>query len=139
MPNFGKVYRFRKFNINPLKLQEVLLFEIRGNGVTSIHNSKGEQKKAENPSVLLIFPFSNFHQSGHFLFISMKKLIAHPRTIIVPLFNSTKLLPSGRAIFGQSDKFLSNSLEKGYPFPKNVERVLRIDTSLFLSSHGIMN
>ena len=40
MPNFGKAYCFRKFNINPLNLQEVLLFGIGVKGIKNIHNSE---------------------------------------------------------------------------------------------------
>ena len=36
MPNFGKVYCFRKLNINSLKLQEVLLLGMGANGITSV-------------------------------------------------------------------------------------------------------
>jgi len=44
MPNFGKVHCFRKFSINSLKLKEVLLLGIGANGITTVHDPKGEQK-----------------------------------------------------------------------------------------------
>ncbi len=50
MPNFGKVFCFKKFNIKSLNLQEVLLFGINVKGMTKTHNSKREQRKANNPA-----------------------------------------------------------------------------------------
>jgi hypothetical protein len=52
MPNFGKVDSFRKFNVNSLKLQEVLLLWMGVAGVASVHGQRRQQEKAENPSPL---------------------------------------------------------------------------------------
>jgi hypothetical protein len=67
MPNFGKVFCFMKFNVNSLKLQQVLVFGIRMEGITSIHNSRGLQKKAKIMSLPSNFLFTIFHKNGHFL------------------------------------------------------------------------
>ena len=83
MPNFGKVFCFMKFNVNSLKLQEVLVSGIRMKGITSIHNSRRLQKKVKNPSLPSIFLFTPFHKNGHFLVISPEKVIAYSRAIMV--------------------------------------------------------
>ena len=83
MPNFGKVFCLMKFNVNLLKLQEVLVSEIRMKGITSIHNSRRLQKKVKNPSLPSIFLFTTFHKNGHFLVISPEKVIAYSRAIMV--------------------------------------------------------
>lgn len=83
MPNFGKVFCFMKFNVNSLKLQEVLVFGIRMKGITSIHNSRRLQKKAKNLSLLSIFLFPIFHKNGHLLVSSPEKVIAYSRAIMV--------------------------------------------------------
>jgi len=49
MPNFGKVDSFRKFNVNPLKLQQLLLFWMGVARVVSVYDQRREQEKAENP------------------------------------------------------------------------------------------
>ena len=83
MPNFGKVFCLMKFNVNSLKLQEVLVSGIRMKGITSIHNSRRLQKKVKDPSLPSIFLFTTFHKNGHFLVISPEKVIAYSRAIMV--------------------------------------------------------
>jgi hypothetical protein len=109
MPNFGKVSCFRRFNVNSLNLQEVLVSGIRMKGITSIHNSRRLQKKVKNPSLPSIFLFTTFHRNGHFLVISLEKVIAYSRAIMGHiLYYNTKLRSSGGAIFDQSGNFLSS-------------------------------
>ena len=112
MPNFGKVFCFMKFNVNLLKLQEVLVFGIRMKGITSIHNSRRLQKKAKNPSLSSIFLFTIFHKKRSLLgqfpgedYCLFKSHYGHI------LYYNTKLRLSGGAIFDQSGKFLANLLE----------------------------
>lgn len=61
MPNFGKVFRFTKFDNNSLKLKEVLRLRIRIKGITKIHNSikiTGEAKKSVTTLNFFCLPFS---------------------------------------------------------------------------------
>jgi hypothetical protein len=83
MPNFGKVFCFMKFNVNSLKLQEVLVAGMRMKGITSIHNLRRLQEKAKNPSLSSIFLFTIFHKNGHFLVSSPEKITAYSRAIMV--------------------------------------------------------
>jgi hypothetical protein len=117
MPKFGKVFCFMKFNVNSLKLQEVLVSGIRMKGITSIHNSRRLQKKVKNPSLPSIFLFITFHKKRSFLgqftgedYCLFKSYYGHI------LYYNTKLRSSGGAIFDQSGNFLSSLWNRTFIF-----------------------
>jgi hypothetical protein len=55
MPNFGKVFCFRRFDVNSLKLSEVLVFGMGFHGVASVRGQKTRTKKGRNS--LTVFNF----------------------------------------------------------------------------------
>ena len=90
MPNFGKVFRFIKFDINSLKLKEVLRLRIRIKGITKIHNSIKITGEAKKSVTTLNFFVYLFRKSGHFLFSSSKRAIPFPETNVVIFSYNTK-------------------------------------------------
>ena len=99
-----------KFNVNLLKLQEVLVSEIRMKGITSIHNSRRLQKKVKES--ITAFDLFVYHLSqkrsllGHFTGEGYCLFKGHYGHI---LYYNMKLRSSGGAIFDQSGNFLSSS------------------------------